>query len=444
MKSLKEILEAAERSGDFVNAIEERKALIAKIKTDAASAAQALRSNEDPTTDEIKRNTELVDGFETESRQLEDEIIELENARSAFVAERNAMIDVKNDNKTATRGLDLETYKNSEDAVEDFADALKEAEERRLPVREVYPKVVSEKRGLAITGTYTPQVLQGRVTSTFDTYGKIRKAVKTVRLPKGTAIYQGLIKVMPEKAFGHKSGTQKSEITPAAKSIQILTDMVYQKASFDRKDVLTNPQSVIDVLTSMIPASLALTIDEAIILGDGRLDTADDKITQIKPIVRANDAFVTNIETAAIDTISYQDYLTAKGNINTMSKAGNGLKLVLSDSVLTEMLKETNSVGSTVWGQGAGDINAGFANFFKGVEIQVVDFMPTLAEAMAGDVPAFVVYDANSYVLVEGSNLLIDDMFNLDYNTESRLMEQLLGGNLDTEKSACVVQIKKI
>ena len=235
------------------------------------------------------------------------------------------------------------------------------------------------------------------------------------------------------RAKGYIKGNMKKEQVFSLLKRTTDPQTIYKKQKLDRDDVIDITDfDVVAWIKSEMRGQLDEEIARACLIGDGRLNSSDDKISEdhIRPVLTDNPLF----------TIKYYCSGTPRSVINAMIKArknyrgsGNPIGYVSTD-VLTDMLLMTDTQGR---------------DLFKSVnelatKCRVRKF--TEMEQMEGlklggkDVMAIVVNPADYNIGADkGGALSLFDDFDIDYNQMKYLIETRCSGALTKPYSAIVI-----
>ncbi len=228
------------------------------------------------------------------------------------------------------------------------------------------------------------------------------------------------------RAKGHKKGTTKEEqvITLATKEIR--AQYIYKYITLDRETLRENQDTgaIIKYVLEELPQRIIAEIERAAILGDGRLGTADDKISSYEAIVRTTADTYVSVQTESGDLLSDIVKMDA-----TVTAPGNRY-LVMSRQTLAEIKLLANG-GGLIFPIGTDIASAlGFSQIFT------PDFMPS---GPGLGTPTVIEYVGEAYKTVGDSTMDSYENFILAQNKNEFLMEIYTGGGLTVPKSAAVL-----
>lgn len=241
------------------------------------------------------------------------------------------------------------------------------------------------------------------------------------------------------RAKGYMKGTLKKEEVFSLLKRTTTPTTIYKKQKLDRDDVI----DITDFeVVSWLKAEMRMMLDEeiarAILIGDGRLNSADDKIKEdnIRPI--AKDAELYTVQVHVTTPASATDQEKAKALVKAIIKnrkeykgSGNPTFFTTED-VLTDMLLIEDSMGHLLY-----DSVEKLARVLRVSEIVTVEVMEN-AKSL-GDKPLLGIMvnltDYNVGADKGGSVNMFDD-FDIDYNQQKYLIETRCSGALIKPKSA--------
>ena len=216
---------------------------------------------------------------------------------------------------------------------------------------------------------------------------------------------------------------------------------VYKKQKMDRDDIL----DITDFnVVAWIKGEMRLMLDEeiarAILIGDGRLSTDDDKISpeHIRPIWGDDELYAIKAHVTA----GADDAATAKNAIRTAIKArkkykGSGnLTFYTTEDMLTEMLLLEDGIGHPLYADVAALARKLRVN--KIVTVPVMESQTSGSETLAG-----IMVDLKDYNVGadKGAGVEMFDDFDIDYNRYKYLIETRISGALVKPYSALVLVV---
>lgn len=248
------------------------------------------------------------------------------------------------------------------------------------------------------------------------------------------------------RAKGYTKGKKKTEeiVTALKRSTDPTT--IYKKQKLDRDDVIDITD--FDVV-SWIKKEMRIMLDEeiarAILIGDGRVASHDDKIeeTKIRPIWTDDDVYTLK-ETVATAT-SGSDADRAKEFIRTAIKArknyrGSGSPtLYITEDMLTEMLLLEDNNGRQIY-----DSETKLATALRVSKIVSVPVMENQTREDGAKTKQLIgiIVNIHDYTVGadKGGSVNMFDDFDIDYNAQKYLIETRCSGALTTPASAIAIE----
>lgn len=254
----------------------------------------------------------------------------------------------------------------------------------------------------------------GEMLTTFDMTG-------LVSLP--IAINNNGIDTENGRAKGHKgSGTKKSEQEIVLEKKQVVGQYIYKYLTVPKEMLRENENgALLNYIYKELPQRVIEEVKRAAIIGDGRVDGSDDKITSFEPMVSASASFISTVEAT---TSLYEDIINGLGTIVPSDKK----YLVMNSQTVAKLKLAKDASGQYLFAAGS-DLAT-----MLGVDgIFTADWMPLPTDASANIV---VGYAQNAYKMVGDNVLDADENFVLAENKMEYLQELYAGGALGKPKSA--------
>lgn len=221
---------------------------------------------------------------------------------------------------------------------------------------------------------------------------------------------------------------------------------VYKKQKLDRDDIIDITD--FDVV-AWIKAEMRMMLDEeiarAILIGDGRLASSDEKIQEehVRPIWKDNELY--SVKVRVTYAAGADDNAKAQANIKALIKnrklykgSGNP-KFYTTEDVLADMLLITDTTGRFIY-----DSVQALANKLRVSEIVTVPVFDNQVRADGGTNYQLLgimvnLQDYNVGADKGGAVNMFDD-FDIDYNKETYLIETRISGALTVPYSALVLE----
>ena len=244
------------------------------------------------------------------------------------------------------------------------------------------------------------------------------------------------------RAKGYMKGNRKKEEVFSLLKRSTSPQTVYKKQKLDRDDKIDITDfDVVAWIKGEMRMMLNEEIARAILLGDGRLASDDDKISEehIRPIV--NDADLFTIKAPVVTAQNADDATKAKAFIRAAIKARKNYKgsgnptLFTTEDMLTEMLLLEDQVGRPLY-QSEAQL-ATKLRVSKIVTVEVMEnFMVQGVDPLMG-----VIVNLKDYTVGadKGGSINMFEDFDIDYNQEKYLIETRCSGALTVPYSAIIL-----
>lgn len=258
------------------------------------------------------------------------------------------------------------------------------------------------------------------------------------------------------RARGYTKGKKKLEEVFTLLKRTTTPQTIYKKQKFDRDDVIDITE--FDVV-AWVKGEMRMMLDEeiarAILVGDGRSDSSDDRIfpTNIRPVWQ-DDTFYTiraQVDTKGMTTEEAKTEAIIKAIIRSRKNykgSGNPVFYTTEDA-LTDMLLLENQIGDVKY-----KTKQELANRLRVSDIVTVEVMEGLTrkgDASKGDVAASATKDLNLVGLIvnlkdynvgadKGGAVAMFDDFDIDYNQQKYLIETRCSGALIKPYAAISVE----
>ena len=243
------------------------------------------------------------------------------------------------------------------------------------------------------------------------------------------------------RALGYIKGNLKKEEVFTLLKRTTSPTTIYKKQKLDRDDVVDITDfDVVAWIKGEMRMMLNEEIARAILIGDGRLSSSDDKINEqcIRPIV--NDADLYTIKSQVAVGKDFAE--TVKNMIRAAVKARKDYKgsgnpvFFTTEDVLTEALLLEDSIGHRLYK----DVKE-LANAMRMSDIVTVPVMEGQKGPKDGDLLGIAVNLADYNVGADkGGNVNLFDDFDIDYNQQKYLIETRCSGALTKPYSAMVFE----
>lgn len=291
--------------------------------------------------------------------------------------------------------------------------------------------------------TATPQMIQR------DTawVGKVMQGVHHTPFSRIKSLFAN-ITGDEARARGYTKGNRKLEevITLLKRSTTPTT--VYKKQKMDRDDIIDITDfNVVAWLKGEMRGMLEEEIARAILVGDGRSPSSDDKIPEIniRPIWTDDDLYTIKAAVTPATNATAED--TAKLMIKQIIKARKDYKgsgnptLFTTEDVLTDMLLIQDTTGRDIY-----DTEEKLRTKLRVKEIVTVPVMEGLTRTDSDSKTrklAGIIVNLNDYNVGadKGGAINMFDDFDIDYNQEKYLIETRCSGAMIKPYSAIAVEV---
>ena len=244
-----------------------------------------------------------------------------------------------------------------------------------------------------------------------------------------------------------KGNLKKDEVFSLLKRTTTPTT-VYKKQKMDRDDVVDITDfDVVAFLKSEMRLMLDEEIARAILVGDGRLSSSDDKINEqnIRPIWKDEDLFtikqVVSVANNATDSDKAKAFIRAAVKARKNYKGSGEPTLYTTEDVLTDCLLLEDNQGRVIY-----DSVEKLRNTLRVKEIVTVPVMEGLSRTSGPDNLDLmgIIVNLKDYKVGadKGGAVNMFDDFDIDYNQQKYLIETRCSGALIKPYSAIALECK--
>ena len=290
--------------------------------------------------------------------------------------------------------------------------------------------------------TNTPQFIQRDM-------GWVQKVMNSVHHTPFSRIKSVLADITEDdaRAKGYiKGNLKKDEVFTLLKRTTTPTT-IYKKQKLDRDDVV----DIVDFdVVAWLKSEMRMMLDEeiarAILVGDGRLSSSDDKINEqnIRPIWKDDDLYTIKAPvTVAANATAYEK---AKAFIRAAIKSRKNYKgsgeptLYTTEDVLTDCLLMEDTTGRVIY-----DSVSKLATALRVKEIVTVPVMENLSRVDNGTTYSLmgIIVNLTDYNIGadKGGAVNMFDDFDIDYNAQKYLIETRCSGALIKPYSAIALEL---
>ena len=223
---------------------------------------------------------------------------------------------------------------------------------------------------------------------------------------------------------------------------------VYKKQKLDRDDVIDITDfDVVSWIKSEMRGMLDEEIARAVLVGDGRVSSSDDKIneTNIRPIWKDEDLYTIKarftVSDSATDDDKAQAFIRAAIKARKEYKGSGNPVLYTTEDVLTDCLLLTDKMGRDLY-----DSVEKLAKKLRVSKIVTVPVMEGLTNKVSAETYALygIIANLSDYNIGadKGGAINMFDDFDIDYNAQKYLIETRCSGALIKPYSAIAIELK--
>ena len=243
------------------------------------------------------------------------------------------------------------------------------------------------------------------------------------------------------RAKGYIKGKLKKEEVFSLLKRTTTPTTIYKKQKMDRDDVIDITDfDVIAWLKSEMRMMLDEEIARAILVGDGRMASSDDKINEqnIRPILNDADLFTIRWSVAAgsSDDDKAKNFIRAAIKSRKNYKGSGNPVLFTTEDMLTDMLLLEDTIGHKLY-----KTESELATALRVTQIVTVPVMENLTDKDSKKVYGIIVNLSDYNVGADkGGAINMFDDFDIDYNQQKYLIETRCSGALIKPFSAIVLR----
>ena len=270
----------------------------------------------------------------------------------------------------------------------------------------------------------------------------VMNGVKHVPFSRVKSMYADLTEE-DARAKGYIKGGYKKEQVFGLLKRSTSPTTIYKKQKMDRDDMIDITSfDVAAWLKSEMRSKLNEEIARAILIGDGRLSSSDDKINEqcIRPIISDDDLFTIKrqVSVRSADTSDVRAKAAIKEIIRSRKdyKGSGTPTFFTSEDMLTEMLLLEDDIGRPLYID-----EAALARKLRVSKIVTVPQMEGMNGPKNGALVGIIVNLVDYMVGADkGGAVNMFDDFDIDYNAQKYLIETRCSGALITPYSAITVE----
>ena len=249
------------------------------------------------------------------------------------------------------------------------------------------------------------------------------------------------------RAKGYIKGNLKKEEVFSLLKRSTTPTTIYKKQKMDRDDIVDITDfDVVAFLKSEMRLMLDEEIARAILVGDGRLSSSDDKINEqnIRPIWKDEDLYTikqtVNVANGATDSDKAKEFIKSVIKSRKNYKGSGEPTLYTTEDVLTDCLLLEDTTGRVIY-----DSVEKLRNTLRVKEIVTVPVMEGLSRMSGSDNLDLmgIIVNLKDYKVGadKGGAINMFDDFDIDYNQQKYLIETRCSGALIKPYSAIVLEL---
>lgn len=250
------------------------------------------------------------------------------------------------------------------------------------------------------------------------------------------------------RAKGYIKGNLKKEEVFSLLKRSTTPTTIYKKQKMDRDDIVDITDfDVVAFLKSEMRLMLDEEIARAILVGDGRLSSSDDKINEqnIRPIWKDEDLYTikqtVNVANGATDSDKAKEFIKSVIKSRKNYKGSGEPTLYTTEDVLTDCLLLEDTTGRVIY-----DSVEKLRNTLRVKEIVTVPAMEGLSRMSGSDNLDLmgIIVNLKDYKVGadKGGAINMFDDFDIDYNQQKYLIETRCSGALVKPYSAIALECK--
>lgn len=334
---------------------------------------------------------------------------------------------------TETAKQSMKEYLDSKEAMEDFANILQaEAGNTSDDVRAAWKDHLEAKMGVTNPSILLPTALITEIQDAFNTGGEIwSRMFKT-----GVDVFRAAWDTVTGEASRAKGYNRDEEDEKAEEDITIADrvlepQFVYKYITLAKEDIKKQRSTgaLVQYVLTELPRRIVREIERAAIIGDGRADNTDFKISSYLSLKDDAEDSAVFVETYTPETgeSKYDTLLLARDLI----EAEGGVVLIAKKGWKSSMLLERNEAGQLLFAPGA--------NLESLMSLEAIIEPDWFTDATDAENDAYLVVLSN-YKTVGDTSIESYTNFILKSNKQEYLQELYTGGALTVRKSAVAIQ----
>lgn len=370
----------------------------------------------EPTVPEVNNSTDKKEDMNKQEEIAKDQVIKPEN--QAPVVQKPS----------------VKSYLKTNAAMEAFANILQEqAGKTSDDVKNAWKEHLELTMGVVNPEVFLPDTLITEIEDAFRAGGEIwNRVAKT-----GADVFRAAWDIQDDsddedgraRGYNREDQEDKAEQVLELNSRVLRPQFVYKYITLNKEDVKNSRSTgaLVRYVLSELPRRIVREVERAIVIGDGRADGSDYKITSFVAITAdaaANNAFAVSY-TPAEGESNYESVLRARDEI----EAEGPVVLICRKGYMTDMMLERNDSGGLVFAPGTD-----LARVLRLEAVVEPDWFTNQTDYDA------VLAVLSGYKTVGDNTIESFTNFTLKQNKQEYLQELWAGGGLTFRRSAVAIE----
>lgn len=402
-------------------------------KKAAEESLNQLRNFRKELNDLADDDPDSLDDFK---RDVTDALARIDARMNEFASqiealqERVGSADPEDEENGLGKGRRTSNYLSTNEAMHDFLQAMRNSKNAAEFAANWRARIV--ENGITIAegseDAFLPESVKGAIQDAWEKPGNwLRKLNNTGAKAFTVRLNTSEQDAETSRAKGHKRGETKvnESLTFAAK--KITPQMIYKKIDLDNMTVFEDDGSLLNYITNELINQWLVEVERAILVGDGRQDNDNNKISSIEAVVDADTTYVTTFAHSTDN--QFIDELVQMIDAIKNDEGGE-VTVFMSQTSLSELRRFVFGEGSSAQYVRKEDMAAQIG----ASEIITTSLLGTGVKAIA--------MRLDKYVTVGRMNPSFVEWENYDTNVRLYRVENPFGGALGAPKSAAVLTVE--
>ena len=401
--------------------------------TESLNQLRALRKElndlgEDDPDSIDKLRKDLTDALERIDKRMNEFADEIKALQERVGAEEGNPGEEDAANKL--NGKKTQNYLGSAEATHDFLSAMRDSKNAAAFAANWGARLA--ENGITIAegseDAFLPDAVKGAIQDAWEKPGNWLNRLNntnakafTVRLNTSDQSAE------TSRAKGHKRGETKVNESLTFSAKKITPQMIYKRIDLDNMTIFEDDGSLLTYISTEIVNQWLIEVQRAILVGDGRQDNDNNKISSIEAVVDADAVYQTTFTHSA--DAQFIDELVQMVN-SIKNDEGGAITVFMSQTSLSELRRFVFGDGSTAQYVRKEDMAA---------QLGVSEIITT--SLLGSDVKA-IAMRLDKYVTVGRMNPAFVEWEDYDTNTRNYRVENPFGGALGAPKSAAVLTVE--